>query len=88
MRLATPEFLFIGAGAVLGALVAYLVTAGVVTSGGVLPPFVIVLLGLGLVEIVAGFALQRSPGTLIGMPARMIAFILGVGVLAMLGGMS
>jgi hypothetical protein len=87
MRLATPEFLFIGCGAVLGALVAYAVTAGHVTKGGALPPFVIVLLGLGLIEIAAGLALKRSPGTLIGMPARMIAFILGVGVLAMLGGM-
>jgi hypothetical protein len=87
MRFATPEFLFIGCGAVLGALTAYAVKAAVLTPGGALPPFVIVLLGLGLVEVGAGLALQRSPGTLIGMPARLAAFVLGVGVLTVLGGM-
>jgi hypothetical protein len=46
----------------------------------------LVLLGLGLGEIAAGFALARSPGTLVGMPARLLAFVLGVGVLALLMG--
>ncbi len=81
MRLSRNELLFVALGAVLGAAVAYAVKAGVVARDGALPPFAIVLLGLGLVELLAGYAAGRSPGTLVGMPARFLAFVIGVCVL-------
>ena len=85
MRLSRNELLFIALGAVLGAVVAYAVKAGLVAPDGALPPFAIVLIGLGLVELVAGYAAGRSPGTLVGMPARFLAFVVGVCVV-LLGG--
>ncbi|WP_293806839.1 hypothetical protein [uncultured Bosea sp.] len=78
MRLSRNELLFVALGAVIGAVVAYAVRAGLVAPNGALPPFAIVLIGLGLVELVAGFATGRSPGTLVGMPARFLAFVAGV----------
>ena len=81
MRLSRNELLFVALGAVLGAAVAYAVKAGVVARDGALPPFAIVLLGLGLVELLAGYAAGRSPGRLVGMPARFLAFVIGVCVL-------
>ncbi len=84
-RLSRNELLFVALGAVLGAVVAYAVKAGLVAPNGALPPFVIVLIGLGLVELVAGYAAGRSPGTLVGMPARFLAFVVGVCVV-LLGG--
>ena len=81
MRLSRNELLFVALGDVLGAAVAYAVKAGVVARDGALPPFAIVLLGLGLVELLAGYAAGRSPGTLVGMPARFLAFVIGVCVL-------
>lgn len=86
MRFTRVELVFVAFGASLGAIVAGLVKAGWITPSASFPPFVIVLLGLGLSEIVAGFALGRSPGSLIAMPARMLAFLIGVGVLALLMG--
>ena len=85
MRLSRNELLFVALGAVLGAVVAYAVRAGLVAPNGALPPFAIVLIGLGLVELVAGFATGRSPGTLVGMPARFLAFVAGV-CIVLLGG--
>ena len=81
MRLSRNELLFVALGAVLGVIVAYGVRTGFVVRDGAFPPFVIVLLGLGLTELLIGYAAGRSPGTLVGMPARFLAFILGVGVL-------
>ena len=78
MRLARSEILFIAFGAVLGAVVAFATTSGFVARDGAFPPFVIVLLGLGLAELAAGLALGRGPGTLVGMPARFLAFVIGV----------
>ena len=86
MRFTRVEFVLVAFGAVLGVLVALVFKAGWITPSAAFPPFVLVLLGLGLSEIVAGFALARSPGTLVGMPARLLAFFLGVGVLALLMG--
>ena len=85
MRLSRNELLFVALGAALGAVVAYAVKAGLVAPNGALPPFAIVLIGLGLVELVAGFATGRSPGTLVGMPARFLAFVAGV-CIVLLGG--
>ena len=86
MRFTRAELAFIALGAGLGAIVSSAVTAGWIAPSASFPPFVIVLLGLGLSEVLAGFALGRSPGSLIAMPARILAFALGVGVLALLQG--
>jgi hypothetical protein len=78
MRLSRHELLFVALGAALGAIVAYAAEAGFVVRDGAFPPFVIVLLGLGLTELLIGYAVGRSPGTLVGMPARFLAFVVGV----------
>ncbi|CAM5770597.1 hypothetical protein [Bosea minatitlanensis] len=81
MRLSRNELLFVALGALLGAVVACAAKAGLVARDGAFPPFVIVLLGLGLAELLFGQATGRSPGTLVGMPARFLAFVVGVCVL-------
>lgn len=86
MRFTRVEFVFIALGAALGAIVAFAAKAGWVGASSPLPPFVLVLLGLGAVELGVGLATKSSPGSLIGMPARMLAFVVGVGVLALLNG--
>ena len=86
MRFSRIELVFVLFGASLGALVAAVTKAGWIAPSASFPPFILVLLGLGLSEILAGFALGRSPGALVRMPARMGAFLLGVGVLALLMG--
>jgi hypothetical protein len=78
MRLSRNELLFIVLGAVLGALVASGVSAGFVSTDGALPPFAIVLIGLGFVELALGYVMGRPLGTLVGMPARFLAFVAGV----------
>jgi len=86
MRFTRAELVFVAFGAGLGAIVSAVVKAGWIAPSATFPPFILVLLGLGLSEIIAGFALGRSPGALVGMPARMLAFLIGVGVLALLMG--
>lgn len=81
MRLSRNELLFVALGAILGAIFAFAAKAGLVVRDGAFPPFVIVLLGLGLTELLVGYAAGRSPGTLVGMPARFLAFVTGVCVL-------
>lgn len=78
MRLSRNELLFVALGAVLGILVAFGVRSGFVVQDGAFPPFFIVLLGLGLAELLIGYAAGRAPGTLVGMPARFLAFVVGV----------
>ena len=85
MRLSRNELLFVALGAALGAVVAYAVKAGLVAPNGALPPFAIVLFGLGIVELLVGFATGRPPGSLVGMPVRFLAFAVGVCIL-LLGG--
>ena len=86
MRFSRVELVFVPFGAALGALVALVFKAGWLAPSASFPPFILVLLGLGLTEIAAGLALGRSPGALVAMPARLLAFFLGVGVLALLMG--
>lgn len=86
MRFTRVELVFVAFGALLGLLVALVFKAGWLAPSAAFPPFIFVLLGLGLSEIVAGLALGRSPGALVGMPARLLAFVLGVGLLALLMG--
>lgn len=86
MRFSRPEQFFVAAGVGLGALASLAVNTGWIAKGGSFPPFVYVLLALAVVEIVAGFATKQPPGTLFSMPARILAFALGVGVLILLTG--
>jgi hypothetical protein len=86
MRFTRVELVFVAFGAALGALIALVYKAGGLAPSAGFPPFILVLLGLGLTEIVAGLSLGRSPGALVAMPARLLAFFLGVGVLALLMG--
>ncbi|MGE7470712.1 hypothetical protein ACQKLX_14815 [Bosea sp. NPDC003192] len=86
MKFSRPEQFFVAAGIGLGALASLAVNTGWIARGGTFPPFVYVLLALALVEVVAGIALKQPPGTLFSMPARILAFALGVGVLILLTG--
>ncbi|KRE23898.1 hypothetical protein ASE66_01085 [Bosea sp. Root483D1] len=86
MRFSRPEQFFIAAGIGLGALASLAVNTGWIAKGGTFPPFVYVLLALALVEVVAGIAMKQPPGALFTMPARILAFALGIGVLILLTG--
>ena len=86
MGFSRTDLVFVLIGGALGAIVAFALKSGWFGLQPVLPPFVFVLLGLGLVELAAGFAMGRAPGGLIGMPGRFTAFVVGVGVLALLNG--
>jgi hypothetical protein len=87
MRLSRVELVFVAAGGALGVLVGLAVQAGwLAGTAAAFPPFVFVLLGLGLIEIVGGYATGRPPGALVAMPARIAAFALGVGVLLLITG--
>lgn len=83
MRPTWNELLFVLLGALLGAAVAWAAKAGFVARDGALPPFALVLLGLGLAEILASYAAGRPLGAFVGMPARFLAFVIGVGVLSL-----
>ena len=85
MRPSRSELLFVALGAALGAVVAWAVRAGLIAPDGALPPFAIVLFGLGIVELLVGLVTGRPPGTLVGMPVRFLAFAVGVCIL-LLGG--
>ncbi|AZO78638.1 MULTISPECIES: hypothetical protein [unclassified Bosea (in: a-proteobacteria)] len=86
MRFSRPEQYFAAAGVGLGAFASLAVNNGWIAKGGTFPPFVYVLLALALVEVVAGFVTKQAPGTLFSMPARILAFALGIGVLILLTG--
>ena len=86
MRFTRVELVFVAFGATLGAIVAGVFKVGWIAPSATFPPFILVLLGLGLSEIVAGFAFGRPPGSLVRMPARVAAFALGVGVLLLITG--
>ncbi|WP_332684374.1 hypothetical protein [Bosea sp. (in: a-proteobacteria)] len=86
MRFTKPEQFFIAAGVGLGAAASLAANTGWITKGGTFPPFVYVLLALALVEVAASLLMRQPPGTLIAMPARILAFALGVGVLLLLTG--
>ena len=86
MSFTRVELIFIAVGAALGAIAAYVLKAGWVAGSAGFPPFVWVLLGLGLVELLGGLATGSPPGGLVGMPARFIAFVVGVGVLVLIPG--
>jgi len=80
MRLTQTEIGFAVWGGVLGFAIGFAVQRDLFEglSSAFFPPFVFVLLGLGLTEIVLGLASGRAPGTFVGMPARLLAFVSGV----------
>lgn len=86
MSFTKPERFFVAGGIALGAAVSLAVNTGWIARAGSFPPFVVVLLGMAVIEIVAGLLTRQPPGTLISMPARLVAFALGVGVLLLLTG--
>ena len=86
MRFTKPEQFFIAAGVGLGAAASLAANTGWIAKGGTFPPFVYVLLALGLVEVVVSLVLRQPPGSLFTFPARILAFALGVGVLILLTG--
>jgi hypothetical protein len=86
MRFSRAEQVFVAAGIGLGALASLATNAGWIARGGNFPPFIFVLLALAVVEIVASLVTRQPPGALFSMPARILAFALGVGVLALLTG--
>ena len=86
MRFSRVELLFLAAGAGLGGLVALAAHTGWLAGSAAFPRYLFVLIGLGLIEVVFGFVTGRPPGALVGMPARILAFVLGLGVLALVTG--
>lgn len=86
MKFSRADILFIAAGAVLGGAVGLAVKAGWLATYAAFPHYLFVLIGMGLIEVVAGFAIGRPPGTLVGMPARIAAFVVGVGALMLVAG--
>jgi hypothetical protein len=86
LALSRAELAFIAAGAGLGALAGVSLALGWRAPSEAVPSYLIVLLGLGVIELLAGYALARSPGTLVRMPARIAAFALGIGVLMLSSG--
>lgn len=83
MRFTGTELGFVVWGSVLGAGVGLAAQRGLLAgiSSEFFPPFVIVLLGLALTEIVISLATSRAPGTFINMTARFFAFVGGVAAL-------
>ena len=80
MRFTPVELGFAVWGGVLGILTGFAAQQGLLSglSSAFFPTFVFVLFGLGLTEIVLGLATGRAPGTFVGMPARLLAFVGGV----------
>lgn len=80
MRFTPTELGFALWGGLLGFATGFAAQQGLLSglSSAFFPPFVFVLLGLALSEIVVGLATGRAPGTFIGMPARLLAFVSGV----------
>lgn len=83
MRFSVTELAFIVWGSVLGGIVGLAGQQGLLAgvSATFFPPFLLVLLGLGLTEIVVSLATGRAPGTFINMTARLFAFASGVAAL-------
>lgn len=86
MQFGRADILFIAAGAVLGAAVGFAAKAGWLATYAAFPHYLFVLIGMGLIEVIAGFITARPPGTLVGMPARIAAFVVGVGAQMLVAG--
>lgn len=86
MQFSRADVLFVAVGAVLGAAVGFAVKMGWLATYAAFPHYLFVLIGMGLIEVVTGFVTGRPPGALVGMPARLAAFVTGVGALMLVAG--
>ena len=87
MRLSGIEIGFVAWGALLGAFVGAAAQQGLLAGfATTFPPFVFVLLGLALTEVVISLATGRPPGALVAMTARVLGFAVGVAVLFLVNG--
>lgn len=77
MSLSRTDILFIALGLVIGIAVAFGAGAGLLPVAGAFPPFVWVLIGLGVVEIALTFIARKPPGTLVSLGVRLAALAAG-----------
>lgn len=77
MNLSRTDILFIALGLAIGVAVAFGAGAGLVPVDGAFPPFVWVLIGLGIIEIALTFITRKPPGTLVPLGVRLMALAAG-----------
>jgi hypothetical protein len=77
MTLSRTDILFIALGLAVGIAVAFGAGAGLVPVDGAFPPFVWVLIGLGIVEVALTFITRKPPGTLVPLGVRLAALAAG-----------
>jgi hypothetical protein len=80
MTFSRTDVIFIALGLATGVAVAFGAGAGWIPVGGAFPPFVWVLIGLGVVEVALTFITRKPPGTLVSLGVRLVA--LGTGAVA------
>jgi hypothetical protein len=77
MTLTRTDILFIALGLAVGIAVAFGSGKGLIPVTGAFPPFVWVLIGLGIVEVALTFILRKPPGTLVPIGVRLAALAAG-----------
>lgn len=77
MTLSRTDILFIALGLAIGVAVAFGARAGLIPVAGAFPPFVWVLIGLGVVEVALTFVTRKPPGTLVPLGVRLAALAAG-----------
>lgn len=77
MALSRTDILFIAIGLAVGVLVAAATGFGWISAAGAFPPFVWVLLGLGIAEVSLTFVTAKPPGTLVPLGVRIAALAAG-----------
>lgn len=74
MTLSQRDLFFIAVNAVLGVAIGAAERGLLVSRDGALPPLLLIVLGMALVELAAGYVSQTPLGQFVAMPARLIAF--------------
>jgi hypothetical protein len=77
MTWARTDLVFIAIGLGLGVLVAWAAGIGLLPVEGAFPPFVWVLIALGLAEIALTLIARKPPGTLVPLGVRIAALAAG-----------
>ena len=77
MNLSRTDILFVALGLAIGVAVAFGAGAGLVPVDGAFPPFVWVLMGLGIIEVVLTFITRKPPGALVPLGVRLAALAAG-----------
>lgn len=77
MNLSRTDLLFIALGLAIGIAVALGAGAGFIPVTGSFPPFVWVLIGLGIVEVGLTAVARKPPGTLVPIGVRLAALAAG-----------